>query len=538
MKRLSDSNDRQGAKRKKSVDIKTDDTPIEATSEPVQYHCDYCSKDISNTVRIRCAVCDEFEVCIECFIAGVELKGHQSSHNYRVIDNMHFPFFETSWSADEEYLLLEGIEESGVGNWTDIAENLSTKTPHQIRDHWLQFYLLSPQWPCIDYSNIIATRDRVKLLNSGAHVDPTKKRVKKIDPLKSSKKKNPKQTGVKQQKAPSKIELNGYMPLRGEFENEWDNECESKVKDIAFEDNDTEEEADAKLKMLKCYNYRLEIRKKRCAFVVEKNLHDSKALERQSKMRTKEHRELHHTYRRYLQIMPPEEYEAFTKGLADQKALETRILQLQEHRKKGITSLAEANRYDEETSSRDTEKLKGRYWNKKNVSRRMNQPMDLEGQPGYGLLSDQERELCRNSHILPHQYFLCKETLMREYVKSGDVTKNTPCQLETEKAQKVFEFMQEAGWINNNIHTVAQQLPDAPDTKPQNNTPQQQQQNQQPQFQEKHIHAEQNQSAAFYFVPNSPSLPIFHLHNQKYMLSKSSTTSVPGSWQNNNSRMA
>lgn len=82
----------------------------EATSEPVQYHCDYCSKDISNTVRIRCAVCDEFEVCIECFIAGVELKGHQSSHNYRVIDNMHFPFFETSWSADEEYLLLEGLE--------------------------------------------------------------------------------------------------------------------------------------------------------------------------------------------------------------------------------------------------------------------------------------------------------------------------------------------------------------------------------------------------------------------------------------------
>lgn len=88
-------------------------------------------------------------------------------------------------------------------------------------------------------------------------------------------------------------------------------------------------------------------------------------------MRTKEHREIYNTYRRYLQIMSPEEYEAFTKGLADQKALEARILQLQEHRKKGITSLAEANRYDEETSSRETEKSKGRYWNKKNVSRRM-----------------------------------------------------------------------------------------------------------------------------------------------------------------------
>jgi transcriptional adapter 2-alpha len=507
----------------------------------VTYHCDYCSKDISNTVRIRCAVCDEFEVCIECFIAGVELKGHQSSHNYRVIDNMHFPFFETNWSADEEYLLLEGLEESGVGNWTDIADNFGTaKTPNQIRDHWMQFYLQSPQWPCVDYSNIFATRERVKLLNSGAHIDPTKKRIKKIDPAKSAKKKNPKQTGVKQQKAPSKIELNGYMPLRNEFENEWDNECESKVKDIAFEDTDTPEEAESKLQMLKCYNYRLEIRKKRCAFVVEKNLHDTKALERQSKLRTKEHRELYNSYRRYLQIMSPDEYEAFTRGLADQKALETRILQLQEHRKKGITSLAEAGRYDEEASSRDTEKAKGRYWNKKNMSRRMNQPMDLEGQPGFNLLSDQERELCKNSHILPHQYFLCKETLMREYVKSGDVIKNTPCQLETEKAQKVFEFMQEAGWINNHHHTVAQQLPDAPDTKPPNTSQQQPQPQQQQQFQEKQhlpLHTEQNnQQSAFYFVPNSPSLPIFHLHNQKYVLSKPSTTYVPGGWQNN-SRM-
>jgi transcriptional adapter 2-alpha len=109
---------------------------------------------------------------------------------------MHFPFFETGWSADEEYLLLEGLEESGVGNWTDIAENLSTKTPQQIRDHWLTFYLLSPQWPLIDYSNILATRERVRELNSGKHHDPFKKKVKKETKNNSSKKKPPKQTGV------------------------------------------------------------------------------------------------------------------------------------------------------------------------------------------------------------------------------------------------------------------------------------------------------------------------------------------------------
>jgi transcriptional adapter 2-alpha len=56
------------------------------------------------------------------------------------------------------------------------------------------------------------------------------------------------------------------MPLRGEFETEWDNDYENKVKDIAFEDGDTDEEVDLKLKMLECYNYRLDIRHKRCAY--------------------------------------------------------------------------------------------------------------------------------------------------------------------------------------------------------------------------------------------------------------------------------
>jgi hypothetical protein len=38
--------------------------------------------------------------------------------------------------------------------------------------------------------------------------------------------------------------------------------------------------------------------------------------------------------------------------------------------------------------------------------------------------------MCRNSHVLPHQYFLAKESFMREYVKTGDVGKGTPCLLD------------------------------------------------------------------------------------------------------------
>lgn len=136
MKRSAEG-DRAGAKKRRRSNDDVDDKsnkridwasiPFEAESEPVQYHCDYCSKDISNTVRIRCAVCAEFDLCTECFSSGVQLKGHLPTHDYRVIDNMHFPFFDVFWSADEEQLLLEALELFGIGNWSDVAEHVSTK---------------------------------------------------------------------------------------------------------------------------------------------------------------------------------------------------------------------------------------------------------------------------------------------------------------------------------------------------------------------------------------------------------------------------
>jgi transcriptional adapter 2-alpha len=73
-------------------------------------------------VKIRCAVCAEFEMCLECFSVGAQLRNHCKDHNFRVIDNMHFPFFEVTWSADEEMLLLEGLEVCGVFKTTQVGD--------------------------------------------------------------------------------------------------------------------------------------------------------------------------------------------------------------------------------------------------------------------------------------------------------------------------------------------------------------------------------------------------------------------------------
>ena len=89
-------------------------------SEPkrAMFHCHYCSKDISSVVRIKCAVCPDCTLCVECFSVGVEPNPHEASHAYHVIDDLSFPLFTMDWGADEELLLLEAIEIYGLGNWT------------------------------------------------------------------------------------------------------------------------------------------------------------------------------------------------------------------------------------------------------------------------------------------------------------------------------------------------------------------------------------------------------------------------------------
>lgn len=65
------------------------------------YHCNYCHKDISDNVRIKCADCPDFDLCVECFSVGVETNAHSNSHSYRVMDNLSFPIFHPSWGVSD-----------------------------------------------------------------------------------------------------------------------------------------------------------------------------------------------------------------------------------------------------------------------------------------------------------------------------------------------------------------------------------------------------------------------------------------------------
>lgn len=56
-----------------------------AEGKKALYHCNYCKKDITGRTRIKCAVCSDFDLCIECFSVGAEVHPHKSNHPYRVM---------------------------------------------------------------------------------------------------------------------------------------------------------------------------------------------------------------------------------------------------------------------------------------------------------------------------------------------------------------------------------------------------------------------------------------------------------------------
>lgn len=66
------------------------------------YHCNYCQRDISDNIRIKCATCADFDLCVECFSVGVEIMGHTNDHTYKVMDNLSFPIFHPNWGVSRQ----------------------------------------------------------------------------------------------------------------------------------------------------------------------------------------------------------------------------------------------------------------------------------------------------------------------------------------------------------------------------------------------------------------------------------------------------
>lgn len=152
-------------------------------------------------------------------------------------------------------------------------------------------------------------------------------------------------------------ELAGYMPRRGDFDIEWDNDAEKLIQDMEFSTSDPLEERQLKIKVLKIYNARLEERERRKQFLIDRNLLDyRKKLEEDNKLPADE-RDLVNRLRLFARFHSAEEHEEFIQNVLKAKRLRKEISKLQMYRRMGFTSLADAERFELDRTRREMHRL-------------------------------------------------------------------------------------------------------------------------------------------------------------------------------------
>ncbi|XP_011010467.1 PREDICTED: transcriptional adapter ADA2a isoform X2 [Populus euphratica] len=555
-----DPNNRSSKRKKTTSNVGSIETAFPAVYQETSqgklalYHCNYCYKDISGMVRIKCAVCPDFDLCLGCFSVGAEVTPHKSNHPYRVMDNLSFPLFHPDWNTDEEILLLEGIEMYGFGNWTEVSEHVGTKSKSQCIDHYNAVYMDSPCFPLPDMSHVMGkTREELLAMARGnvemkkelsafeeltlnqespfsvkiksealkkedlashsssivnaevsSHMgsssgntfsDAVKKasneaqikdKIKVEEPLsdRSIREKKPRICG---EEGPSMTELSGYNFKRQEFEIEYDNDAEQLLADMEFKDTDTHAELDMKLQVLRIYSKRLDERKRRKDFILERNLFYPDAFE---KNLSPEEKEIYQRYKVFMRFHTKEEHEELMKTVIEDRQIMKRIQDLQEARAAGCRTAGEAQGFieqkrkkeAEENAQRAKESMQagpaGKLLPKPNhldssphgavkcstifhpggndsspmiakqaISSTLDE-WDIAGFQGADLLSESDKRLCCELRILPAHYLNMLHIMSIEITK-GTVANKTDAhslfKVESSKVDRVYDMLVKKG---------------------------------------------------------------------------------------------
>ncbi|XP_022967070.1 transcriptional adapter ADA2b-like [Cucurbita maxima] len=491
------------------------------------YHCNYCIKDITGKIRIKCAMCPDFDLCIECFSVGAELTPHKSNHPYRVMDNLSFPLICPDWNADDEMLLLEGIEMYGFWNWTEVAEHVGTKSKEQCIEHYSSVYMNSPYFPLPDMSHVVGKNRKELLAMAKGHGEDKKgysilgeltlkeespfspPRVKvedthKADPSgrlssstmsegsfnvaattgnkKASSANQVKDGLVKMEdsqtdrnfkgkkpnlpanKGPSLLELSGYNEKRQEFDPEYDNEAEQLLAEMEFKDADGEDERELKMRVLRIYSKRLDERKRRKDFILQRNLLYPSSFEKDLSV---EERAICRQYDVFMRFHSKEEHKELLQTVVAEHRTLKRIQELKEARAAGCRTPTEVEIFLDKKRKRECDltgpgsrgnsimfmpsESGGKDSNSRaavqGVSGSLND-LDSLGFNGADFLSEAEKRVCSEIRVSPPVYLRMEEVLSVE-IFNGNVSNKSDAhrlfKIEATKIDRIYEMLIKKG---------------------------------------------------------------------------------------------
>lgn len=476
---------------------------VAGTEVTSRFHCDFCGRDLSAAIRARCAVCPDYDSCLDCFSVGAALAPHEHTHAYRLIEVVQSAIFQVGWSADEEDRLLEGLELYGVGNWEEVAKMIASKDPFETEQHFMKVFLQSEHAPLPDLNRILGV-DKAPVSEKYDDVDPKALRVMHMH---------------------QQEDAAGWMDKRRDFLYEWDNEAEEILGDMELAEDDTKADKELKAQVLEIYASKLDERMRRKEFVLERNLTEFKAFQAAEKKRPKEERDLRDKLRVFARFLPQAEMDKFVKGILEERALRSHIDFMRDGRAHGASSLADCNRLGHQSAKAKTRNsllpsdvsgpsaVNSAAANGSTArrNRKVNgdvTPMDesgsisgvgtasgapgvgiggqggsatgggggssgprsdvrdrrgvvlgeadLELMPGAELLGKAEIAMCGSLKITPHQYMIVKDVLVRENARLGHLRKKDAksiIRLDSSKVLKIYDYLQACGWIRTGAST-------------------------------------------------------------------------------------
>nr|CAD7398016.1 unnamed protein product [Timema poppensis] len=417
---------------------------------------------------IRCAECNQVNICITCFAKGAEGFPHKNNHSYIVIRN-NFPLFaDSTWKAYEEIRFLDALLECGFGNWGDIARQLKTRNKEECEKHFSSTYIDNPELP--SFSESLQPLIKLTPLPYWEY-----RPIDIEDP--------PRYTAISGQCYQA---LGGYNAARGDFDVEYDNYAEAAISQMELdiyknEDEDCKLIQSLQVAIFNSYNQRLKDRKRRKQIIRDHGLilirKTLSWLQRYENTITKS---VCDRVLIFMQLMSGLDFEYLMEGLHHAGELRQYILRLQDLRENGLTCFHSCRLYQKLKRDRENQQKERRMymsnpaycWRSikeallKNHSmplnnklfqattvstyRRIAPPLDIIGLPGYDRLTPAERQMCSLVRLVPESYLDFKWILTTECKRHNGLKlaqARTLIKIDVNKTRKVFDFLLQEGYI-------------------------------------------------------------------------------------------
>ncbi|XP_064599417.1 transcriptional adapter 2-alpha-like [Liolophura sinensis] len=422
--------------------------------------CLGCNTTLSEPY-IRCGVCmtPTTLLCLHCFAQGFENDSHYSNHDYEIIKT-DFALFEDHWTAAEESDLLKAVSDCGLGNWADIAAQISSKSPEECERHYTHCYINHPATPLPAFPEPEFQPKPLPIVFKLSD-DPPR-------PLESS---------------ALCIEMAGYMAARSEFTSEHDNFVELDLRNITLEENEEDIlEEQLKLAALQVYQSCLMERHRRKRIVRSYGLINYKKLSVHERRFEKTLRRYMDPLRAVMRLVPPSDFDKYLEGFNYKEELKREVEHLQEFRENGLTQLRHMKVYNHLKLRRELERSKRHMlsdildhiqdetacqsWLQKqaalsngvkyfpvthpSVPRKSAPPLDIVGLPGFEKLNEEEKELCSSVRLVPEAYNEFKSILVAECKKVGSLKlaqARALIKIDVNKTRRLYDFLLSQGVI-------------------------------------------------------------------------------------------